>query len=125
MLKQIILLSQDGRLKIEEDTGQLKTVWNTPENIATITERVSLLTRGCGCKTGCRSRRCACAKKGRYCGPGCKCFQCGNVESQPTTTDTEENLQLEEKLEDVRKRHEIERNLETVENDGDICELDA
>ncbi len=47
------------------------------------------------------------------------------MESQPTTTDTEENLQLEEELEDVRKRHEIERNLETVENDGDICELDA
>ena len=111
--------------EIEEDTGQLKTVWDTPENIATITERVSLLTRGCGCKTGCGSKCCAFAMKGQYCGPGCKCVQCGNVESQSTTSDTEENLQLEEEIDDVRERHEIERNLETVEHDSDSCELDA
>ena len=52
-------------------------------------------------------------------------MQCGNVESQPITSDTEENLQLEEELEDVRERREIERNLETVENDSDSCQLDA
>ena len=42
-------------------------MWETPEHRRTVQEARALLTRGCGCKTGCRSKRCQRAKKGHYC----------------------------------------------------------
>ena len=29
--------------------------------------------RGCGCKTGCNTKKCGCMKRGSYCGPSCQC----------------------------------------------------
>lgn len=40
------------------------------------------LNKGCGCTTGCATRRCGCKKQGLHCGPSCKCqntyFNCEN-----------------------------------------------
>ena len=30
-------------------------------------------TRGCGCRTGCNTKKCGCMKRGSYCGPSCQC----------------------------------------------------
>ena len=107
----------------QADSGVLKVVWDTAENIANIQERISLLTRGCGCKTGCCSKRCQCARKGQYCGPRCKCVQCCNIQSEPTVSDSEDDLQLQEEIEDIRERYQIERRLEAdeVDSESTIC----
>ena len=39
-----------------QESGQFKVVWEIPDHIASIEERVALLTRGCGCRTGCHPR---------------------------------------------------------------------
>jgi hypothetical protein len=39
--------------KVIADSGIMNIVWDSAENIASIQERISLLTRGCGCKTKC------------------------------------------------------------------------
>ena len=61
------------------DGGVLDVMWDTPENRLKIKERVRLLMNGCGCKTGCGSRRCSCLKNGSICGPGCRCVNCENT----------------------------------------------
>ena len=38
------------------ESGQLKVVWETPDHIASIEEIFALLTRGCVCRTGCRTK---------------------------------------------------------------------
>lgn len=35
-------------------------------------------TKGCGCKTGCTTNRCRCKKEGLVCGPSCTCTNCEN-----------------------------------------------
>ena len=39
----------------------------------------------CGCKTGCKSKRCSCKDSGNYCTPLCKCYydDCENQERLP------------------------------------------
>lgn len=110
--------------KVDSDSGLLKVVWEMAEHVVSIQERVAMLTRGCGCKTGCRTKRCKCAKMGQYCGPGCKCNQCRNLESRSAVSDSEDELQLEEEVEETRARSSLERTLVTFEEDGDstICE---
>jgi hypothetical protein len=59
---------------------ELKTVWDTAHNIDQVKEKIVSISSGCGCKTGCTSKRCACFKKDprAYCGQGCKCVECNN-----------------------------------------------
>ena len=40
---------------------------------------MSLIRKGCSCKTGCSSGRCKCKKNATHCGPGCKCTGCKNL----------------------------------------------
>ena len=44
-----------------------------------IQSTIDYLIRGCACKTGCKTKRCKCKKKGTHCGPGCECQGCANV----------------------------------------------
>lgn len=53
--------------------------WESDENLATVRTRVALIRKGCGCKSGCLSRRCKCRKNDSSCGPGCKCHGCCNL----------------------------------------------
>ena len=59
--------------------GHLTIEWDSMENIKAIQEQVSLLTKGCKCKTGCTTARCGCKKKGMSCSVGCMCTNCSNV----------------------------------------------
>ena len=52
--------------------------WDSPENIRQVKNRVTFLTHGCNCKTGCTTLRCKCVKSGRQYGPGCGCCHCQN-----------------------------------------------
>ncbi len=69
---------QDSRLTIQ---------WDTEENLKAIRERVTTLTRGCKCVSGCRTKRCGCVKKNRLCSVGCECTHCINTlpRTSPTT----------------------------------------
>ena len=67
----------------QSGSNVLSVDWDSDENISEIRTRVSLIRKGCGCKTGCTSFRCKCKKAGAHCGPGCKCTTCYNL---PNTT---------------------------------------
>ena len=73
--------------------NQLQVDWDSEDNIAQIRTRVSLIKRGCGCKTGCMSARCKCRKAGSHCGPGCKCSTCSNL---PTSNATHHSIVTED-----------------------------
>ena len=63
--------------------GETVTVeWESEENKVKIRTRVAFLTHGCGCKTGCTTKRCKCKKEGHLCGPGCVCTHCQNLETE-------------------------------------------
>ena len=65
----------------------LTIVWDTDENIATVHDRVALLTQGCKCKGGCTTRRCKCRKNNNKCSAGCQCINCHNASELPTHVD--------------------------------------
>ena len=44
------------------------------------------MTKGCNCKTGCRTARCGCVKRNGKCGAGCNCQNCCNLPT-PTISD--------------------------------------
>lgn len=70
---------------------ELCIVWDTPDNMAAIRHRVSLLLRGCKCTTGCSTGRCSCKRNKRHCYEGCQCKNCSNLPCR-----TEEPTQLAE-----------------------------
>ena len=43
------------------------------------------LTKGCKCKSGCKSSRCGCKKQSNFCGPGCECHNCQNITASTPT----------------------------------------
>ena len=76
--------------------GELKIHWmNQQPAPMELLELVS-----CGCKTGCLSRRCSCAKVNLPCAPACSCTNCENrreiggsaenIPSQPSVDEEEE-----------------------------------
>ena len=42
--------------------NKLAVLWDTPEEMEKIHQRVHLLLKGCRCVTGCTTRRCSCKK---------------------------------------------------------------
>ena len=70
-------MEEFGWLKRDEHT--LLIDWDSDVNMSQIRERVSLIRKGCSCKTGCSSGRCKCKKSATHCGPGCKCTGCKNL----------------------------------------------
>lgn len=71
-------------------------MWDTPEAQQVVKKRLDFVLSGCGCKTGCNTKRCKCFKQGQGCGPGCRCVGCIN----PVSTQSE-NLEREEMEEDA------------------------
>ena len=63
----------------KDDENKLCIDWDSEDNMSRVKERVRLLMKGCGCKTGCKTGRCGCRKNGNTCGPGCRCTDCENV----------------------------------------------
>ena len=62
--------------RLENDT--LIYDWDSEANMAEIKQRVSMLLKGCKCRTGCGSAACGCKKKGERCHEGCDCIGCMN-----------------------------------------------
>ena len=78
----------------EMEDGVLKIFWDTPENMKKVKDRVRLLMNGCGCKSGCRTGRCGCRKRGSVCGAGCRCMNCENVEREQGEQANEEEVDV-------------------------------
>ena len=53
--------------------------WEAEEVKKNIKETLDFLSKGCTCKTGCKTKRCSCKKNERQCGASCECHSCTNV----------------------------------------------
>ncbi|CAH1799207.1 unnamed protein product [Owenia fusiformis] len=71
-----------GYTKDNNDT--ISCVWDSEENVEKVRRNVLFLTRGCACKSGCKTRRCKCNSFNKECGPGCKCKDCKNPKGSCT-----------------------------------------
>ena len=106
---QSMLLSPLTSYGWHETNGILSIDWDSLENQTAVRDRVFLLTKGCKCKTGCRTGRCSCKKRGQNCSEGCSCLHCLNLPNMVT-----ENAELE--MDDSREQTELEE-LEVDEQD--------
>ena len=82
-----------------------KIQYDTDEQVLIVKQRVSKFTKGCKCKSGCRTKRCGCIKQGLQCGPGCRCLNCENL---LTSGDT-----------DIDIASEVEIRANSDDNDSD------
>lgn len=108
------------------DSTTLAIDWDSDSNVTTIRDRVALIQKGCGCKTGCQTNRCKCKKSNHACGPGCKCQSCTNLPqtsppSQVANLDQESSSESELDFTD----YEVDNIMEEVfgdrgETDSDI-----
>ena len=73
------------------ENNSLSIVWDVPENVSKVCERVAVLFQGCSCKTGCKTRRCKCVQKSSKCLAGCKCLNCANLTLTPSPPRYEED----------------------------------
>ena len=94
-----LLALHDNGWKFVEDA--LAIDWDDPDNTKQLKENVRLLLYGCGCKSGCRTKKCSCCNAGRRCGPGCRCGNCQNVSSftqmsRTSQTETSDDVEEEE-----------------------------
>ena len=76
---QMMLRSLQGNGWKIIDQATLEIDWDSKENVETVRHRVALLTKGCNCKTGCRTARCGCVKRNGKCGAECNCQNCCNL----------------------------------------------
>ena len=63
--------------------------WEDSEVQSSIENNTNSLLKGCGCKSGCKTNRCGCKKKDSYCGPGCECHECNNLQVEDAIDDQE------------------------------------
>lgn len=91
-------------------------IWDTATNLQEIRRRVTYLTQGCKCRTGCDTHRCKCRKGGLRCGPSCRSINCRKIlQFVPQLQEAEEEVQ-EEILEGIRYELQDE-NHEEYEDD--------
>ena len=62
--------------------------WEAPEIQEKVQESIEFLIKGCNCKKGCKTAKCGCRKKARYCGPACLCQECTTIICKQTQTVT-------------------------------------
>ena len=79
-------------------------MWDSDTNIKEVMLRVTGLLKGCGCKTGCQTKRCGCKGKNKKCGEGCECRNCLNTPHSPQITSIENDefiaASIEERISD-------------------------
>ena len=80
------------------DDNKLSVIWDTPQNMQAVRDRISVLLKGCKCITGCTSKRCSCKRKETYCSEGCECINCRNIHAQYLQDDSDDEVALEEQL---------------------------
>ena len=104
------LLPLDGNGWLRVSDEELAIDWDSQDNIQQVRDRVSLLLKGCGCKSGCKTNRCSCRKKEKCCGPGCRCNCENSIHPQPEENrDISHIMHIEEIIQD---EHEVTVNLE-------------
>ena len=91
--------------------NKLTVVWDMPENVQAIHDRVNVLLKGCKCVTHCTTMGCGYKKKNIHCSEGCHCVNCVNMPGAARAKDLDLNEKaLEEKaLADITKRHKRRR----------------
>ncbi|CAC5360249.1 unnamed protein product [Mytilus coruscus] len=108
--------------------NRLEIAWDTVLNFQKVEKTVEWYTKGCGCKTGCKTNRCKCKKAQNdncdsFCGPGCKCVNCFNV---PGSGDQvlDVSIDLDDVISDETEDLEDPVEDEQPEVDGLVEELD-
>ena len=101
--------------------NSLEVVWDTPENIRKVQERIAHVLEGCKCRTGCTTKRCQCQKNNKYCGPGCQCLNCNNMtmHKQATSDNDLAELLLEDMREAARETSLSEKSGEETGSEDD------
>jgi hypothetical protein len=88
---------------VKQDSGSYLIDWEDSETREKIQATINFLSKGCSCKTGCKTKRCSCQKNERECGAGCECRGCTNIQlSVPSQPEEEQHLvpsEPEEELE--------------------------
>ena len=97
--------------------------WEAKEVTTIIQNTLDWLSKGCRCKTGCTSKRCACKKKGANCGAGCECKHCQNIQSSIPNIADEVGEEVDEVGEEVEDELE-EKEADEVQEETDIEDLE-
>ena len=108
----------------ERQDGKLNIVWDVPENITRVQERIEYILKGCRCKTGCQTRRYKCQrhKPPMKCGPGCHCTNCTNTHTHHTTADNPEVREIE--LREHLDEHQPDEYVEDSDTEQDEMKED-
>ncbi|CAC5418643.1 unnamed protein product [Mytilus coruscus] len=122
-------LSMDKLVKcITLNDSLLQGIDSIFDMYAKVEKTVEWYTKGCGCKTGCKTNRCKCKKAQNdncdgFCGPGCKCVNCFNV---PGSGDQvlDMSIDLDDVISDETEDLEDPVEDEQPEVDGLVEELD-
>ncbi len=80
---------------------------------------MSLIRKGCGCKTGYSSSRCKCKKRNSYCSPGCKCIGCTNLPVEAEQEDADSAVRSSE----IDEQSDVE--LSSSDNDGSHLDVEV
>lgn len=65
---------------LEDDAGELQLLYDFPERVEELKEKISLVLKGCGCKKSrCLNRICKYRKLDQTCGTACRCVDCKNT----------------------------------------------
>lgn len=99
--------------------GKLEVVWEVQKNITKVQERLEYTFTGCKCKTGCANKRCGCRKKGKGCGPGCKCLACTNTHDNSPEAESSRANSLRDIVMEENKATRYDGDDEMVEDSED------
>ena len=106
-----------NELGLPETSGWLKTDdgysidWEATETKLKIQQNLDFLSKGCKCKSGCKTKRCGCQKKDAKCGEGCECKGCVNLPlSEPVNN---EPVNIEQVDEESENESDIESDYST------------
>ena len=100
-------------IELPEISGWSKTddgysiEWEAVETSEKIQNTLDFLNKDRLCKTGCKTMKCSCKKRGRECGSGCECRGCTNLSLSQPIEDEEDSVYEDD----------TERNCEELESE--------
>jgi hypothetical protein len=104
------------------DNGNYYIDWEAKEVVTKVQDTLDWLSKGCHCKTGCTTNRCACIKKGNNCGAGCECKHCSNIQSVTQPQEEDDVSESEEEAEESETDQNNETESEEIETEV-ICDF--
>ena len=112
-------LEKQGWMK---EGNEWKIDWEAEEVQHEIQTTLTFLSKGCMCKTGCKTRRCSCRKGDRLCGAGCECRGCTNsiaTQAEELEVENEEEDEEDDEPEEIENEEEDEQEIGNEEEDED------